>query len=170
MLPLPKHFDLNEWFTLASAIVAMGFVLMLPKRFSPVEIIAYMTFTIYLSQTVDSLIAIRPYDLYDVNDTPKIELFDMVLYYFCYPPTTYVYLYFYDKWKLGGWKRMLYVIGYALLSTILEGLADLFHVFTYKHWHLYDSFLVYVGVYTLYIFVYRLIRFLLRRDHVMRAG
>lgn len=161
MLQLPERFGLNEWFTLAAAVLAMGVALALPKRFSPVEITAYTVFTVYLSQTVDSLIAVAPFDFYDVNDTPKIEWFDMIIYYFCYPPTTYVFLYFYDKWQVRGWKRVGYVIGYSLLSMLLEGAADLFGVFTYKGWKLYDSFFVYVGVYIVYILVYKMVRSLL---------
>ncbi len=171
MLQLPERFDLNEWFTIVSTILAMGVALALPKRFSPVEITAYTVFTVYLSQTVDALIAIEPFDLYDVNDTSKIEWFDMIIYYFCYPPTTYIYLYFYDKWQVRGWKRVGYVAGYSLLSTLLEGAADLFGVYTYKGWKLYYSFFVYVGVYIIYIFVYIMVRHLLsQRDLGSRRG
>lgn len=171
MLQLPERFDLNEWFTLAAAILAMGVALALPKRFSPVEITAYTVFTVYLSQTVDSLIAIDPFDFYDVNDSAKIEWFDMVIYYFCFPPTTYVFLYLYDKWQPRGWKRVGYLIGYSLLSVLLEGAADLFGVYTYKGWKLYDSFFVYVGVYTFYLVMFRTVRSLLtNRNHGMLEG
>lgn len=170
MLQLPERFDLNEWFTLAAAVLAMGVALTLPKRFSIVEIVVYTIFTVYLSQTVDSLIAIEPFDFYDVNDSAKLEWFDMIIYYFCYPPTTYIYLYFYDKWQPRRWKRIGYVIGYSLLSVLLEGVADLFGVFTYKGWRLYDSFFVYVGVYALYLIVYRVVRSLLsnKNNHIGR--
>jgi len=166
MLQLPERFDLNEWFVLVSAVLAMSVALSLPKRFSSAEISAYVVFTIYLSQTVDSLIAVAPYDFYDVNDSPKLELADVVIYYLCYPPFTYVYLYFYDKWHVRGWRRAAYVVGYSLLSVLLEWLANICHVYTYKGWKLYGSFFVYVGVYTLYILVFRFVRHLLRRGVV----
>jgi len=171
MPQLPEHFNSNEWFTIVSIVLAMGVALALPKRFSLVEITVYTVFTVYLSQTIDSLIAVEPFDFYDVNDTPKLEWFDIAIYYFCYPPTTYLYLYFYDKWRVRGWKRVGYVLGYSLLSMLLEGVADLFGVYTYKGWKLYYSFFVYVGVYIIYIFVYIMVRHLLsQRDLGSRRG
>lgn len=147
----PERFDLNEWFTLLSAVLVLTVSWKLPKRFSPAAIVVIVVFTLFLAQTVDSLIAVKPYDLYDVSDSSKYEITDIVIYYLSYPPATYLYLYGYDKWKFKGLPLSLYVLGAASGSVFLEWLADLSGVFAYKDWKLGYSFIVYVVVYALYV-------------------
>ncbi|WP_436234877.1 hypothetical protein [Paenibacillus sp. LjRoot153] len=86
---------------------------------------------------------------------------DIFIYYFNYPLYAYLFLYFYDKWKLKGMNRILFIIGFSLLSLFFEWLADLCHVFTYKGWKLWYSFIVYMGIYILYIFILHLTQNLL---------
>jgi hypothetical protein len=150
----PERFDMNEWYTLISAVLVLTIAILLPRRFSSVHITVIVVFTVFLSQTVDSLIAVQPYDLYDVSDSSKYEIIDVVIYYICYPPYAYIFVYFYDKWKLKGILRILYIIGFTLLSTALEWVSVIFHVFTYKGWHIWYSPFVYLGVYTSYILMH----------------
>ncbi|MGQ7890791.1 hypothetical protein [Paenibacillus sp. WC2504] len=150
----PEHFDINEWFTLISLAVTATIAFLLPKRFSPVVITVYTVFTVFISQSVDSLIAVKPFDMYDVNDSSKYELMDIVIYYLNYPPYTYIFLYFYDKWKLKGIGRILYVGVFSGFSVFFEWLACLCHVFTFHGWKLWYSPFVYLVTFTLYIIVY----------------
>ncbi|MDU0204957.1 MULTISPECIES: hypothetical protein [Paenibacillus] len=150
----PEHFDINEWFTLISLAVTATIAFLLPKRFSPVAITVYTVFTVFISQSVDSLIAVKPFDMYDVNDSSKYELMDIVIYYLNYPPYTYIFLYFYDKWKLKGIGRILYVGVFSGFSVFFEWLACLCHVFTFHGWKLWYSPFVYLVTFTLYIIVY----------------
>lgn len=89
----PERFDINEWFTLFSLAVSLTIALMLPKRFSPVFITVFAVFTVFISQTVDSLIAVKPFDLYDVNDSSKYEVMDIAIYYLNYPTYTYIFFF-----------------------------------------------------------------------------
>jgi hypothetical protein len=163
----PERFDINEWFILLSLAVSLIIALMLPKRFSPVSITVFAVFTVFISQTVDSLIAVKPFDLYDVSDSSKYEIMDIVIYYLNYPTYTYIFLYFYDKWKLKGIYRILYIIGFSLLSVFFEWLAHLCHVFTYKGWKLWYSPFMYLGTYILYILILHLTQNLLNADEKM---
>jgi hypothetical protein len=129
---------------------------MLPKRFPPVSITVFVVFTVFISQSVDSLIAVKPFDLYDVSDSSKYEVMDIVIYYLNYPSLAYIYLYFYDKWNVKGMYRILYIIGFSLISVFFEWIALLCHVFTYKGWKLWYSPFVYIAVYILYILMFHL--------------
>lgn len=150
----PEHFDINEWFTLISLAVTVTIAFLLPKRFSPVAITVYTVFTVFISQSVDSLIAVKPFDMYDVSDSSKYEVMDIVIYYLNYPPYTYIFLYFYDKWQLKGVVRILYVGVFSGISVFFEWLACLCHVFTFNGWKLWYSPFVYLVVFTLYIIVH----------------
>ncbi|MFC5452328.1 hypothetical protein [Paenibacillus aestuarii] len=156
ILYLPLKFDANEWFILIAILFVFTTVLLLPKRFSTLFIVFMMLFNVFIGQTVDYLIAVPPYDLYDVNDRPDYELFDFLLYFLLYPPSAYIVLYFYSKWKIKGLYVIAYILGCALLTTGLEWIAHFLHVFTYKGWKLVYSFPVYIGVYSFNILVLRL--------------
>lgn len=103
------------------------------------------------------------YDLYDMNDFAKYEYMDSILYLFIYPADAYIMLNFYERWKLKGSSRVLYIVGWALLTMGMEWLADLAHVFTYKGWRLWYSFFVYIGVYTLNVLMLHMAKYLLYR-------
>ncbi|CAG7617817.1 hypothetical protein ACFQI7_02465 [Paenibacillus allorhizosphaerae] len=154
----PERFDVNEWFVLSAVALVFIVSFLLPKRLSAIEITVIAVFSLYLSQTVDSLIAVTPFDFYDVSDSAKYEIMDIVIYYLLYPPVAYIFLHFYDRLQLNTIRLILYVIGWSLLTAFLEWLSVLCHVFTYKGWHIVYSPFVYIGVYTLNILVLRITR------------
>jgi hypothetical protein len=106
---------------------------------------------------VDFLIGVPPVDLYDVNDTNKVELFDIVLYYLN-APFAYLFVYFFDKWKISGLRIALYVSVCSAAATAYEALADFFHVFKYKGWNLGYSFVFYLAIQSFYLLLYYLIK------------
>jgi hypothetical protein len=161
----PQSFDLNEWFLTGVMIGQLLLVWLMPKRFHLLVTVVILSFNFFLAQTVDLLIAVKPYDLYDANDGPVYEIFDFLLYAFVYPPVAYIVIYLYDKWKPTGWKLIGYVLGWSLLTFGLEGLSLLFRVFQYKGWHLYYSFFVYIGVYVLNICLYKYVKICVGKAH-----
>lgn len=164
----PIRFDLNEWFIIFATIITLVPTLLLPRRFSPAMTLFILTYNLYISHTADYLLGFPPYDLYDVNDSPKYEIFDFVLYSITYPPVTYLFLYLYDRWKWSGFRLIIYIMGCSILTTGMEWLADLAHVYAYKGWRLSYSFLVYIGVYTVNILLFRLAKRLLPRSSLCK--
>lgn len=154
----PEPFDRNEWFIIAASLVSMLVMLLLKRRFPSIVIWYMFLFNFYLGLVVDLSIATTPLDLYDVNDSIKYEWFDVILYLFCYPPSAYVIIYFYDRWGLKGMKLVLYLIVCALITTGLEGLSVWAGVFHYKGWRLVYSFPVYIVVYLMNIGILGFIR------------
>lgn len=159
----PEKFDGNEWFIIISLLLVLTIALLLPKRFSPMVVVLLVLFNVFLGQTVDSFIGVPPYDLYDVNDRKEYEIFDGILYFFHYPPSAYLVTYFYDKWRIKGLYVIAYIICCALITTGLEWMAVIFHVFNYKGWKLIYSAPVYMAVYGLNILVLKLGQYYLRR-------
>lgn len=136
-------------------------VFLLPKRFSRLLTTFILLFNVFLGQTVDFLIGAPPYDLYDTNDSEKYEYMDSVLYLFTYPLNAYIMLSIYQRWKMKGLVRALYIGGWAFVTMCLEWVSKLAHVFTYKGWYLLYSFFVYIGVFTLNVLMLHLAKSLL---------
>ncbi|WP_276356464.1 hypothetical protein [Cohnella caldifontis] len=164
MLYAPERFDLNEWFDLFSAALPLTIAFLLPGRFTLIALTVFTVFSVFMAQTVDSLIAVKPYDLYDVNDTVKYDVSDIFIYYFSYPPTTYLFLYFYDKWSPKGWRRAGYVLAWSLLSWGLEWAAYRCHVFYYKGWKLAYSPIAYVVIYALFMAMFHMVETVMNRE------
>lgn len=147
----PEQFDSNEWFIIGASLLSMLAILLLKRRFPSIVIWFVFLFNFYLGLVVDLTIATPPLDMYDVNDSNKYEWFDVILYLFCYPPTAYVIIYIYDRWKIKGMKLVLYLIACALITTGLEGISVWAGVFHYNGWRLVYSFPVYIAVYLMNI-------------------
>lgn len=155
---LPSRFDANEWFILAATVLIYTVILFMPRRFPLSQSLYIWVFNLFLANLVDYVIATKPLDLYDVNDGPDYELFDLLLYLLLYGPAAYVIIYFYDRWKPKGWAAALYVTGWALITIVLEWLAVMFRVYQFHAWtHLY-SIPSYIALYTLNLAMFRLLR------------
>ncbi|SHR95290.1 Uncharacterised protein [Mycobacteroides abscessus subsp. abscessus] len=153
VLPLPKNFDENEIFVL---LIMGGLILVfiyLPKRFPLHLLILLLLINSCIGRTVDTSIAIEPFDIYNSFDDNTHELFDEITYTIVYSLYGYLFYYFYDKFhKIPSW---IFVILSALFSTVSERVSTFFNVFQYNHWNLLFSFLVYLSVFILhFLFFY----------------
>ncbi|WML50014.1 hypothetical protein RCG23_09270 [Neobacillus sp. PS3-34] len=149
-MPLPTRFDQNEIFLLIIAALLMLVTYIIPKRFPYSISCLIVLFNISIGIAMDHLLAGPPMDFYDVLDTKKFELFDLFLYVFVYGPSTYIFVYVYDLWFFHRPYRVkvIYLILLALINVVLEYVSGLLHVFTYKGWEIYYSFIVYILMYT----------------------
>lgn len=162
ILYLPKRFDANEWFILIAGTLLMTLVLLLPKRMSFIETLLIWLFNNLLAESADFFIGAPPLDLYDFNDWPQYEVFDVLLYLFMYPPIAYFFVYVYDRLKPSKLQAAFLILVWALLTTALEGCSNWFHVFTYKGWSLAYSFPAYILVFALNLLLYRFVKAKLR--------
>lgn len=167
MMPLPTpplQFDMNEWFVLAASLVVFAAIASLPRKLSWTEISIVWIFNIYLATMADFILAIPPDDLYDINDSPKLEWFDLYVYATLYPGTAYILLTVYEMLKPQGRRMAAYLLGWALLTVGLEWTADRFQLFHYTDWHLTYSFPVYVAVYAINLRLLTYVRRSIRAD------
>lgn len=150
----PEHFNANEWFVIATSLLMIAVFLILPRRFTVTQIIVILVFNFFAGTTGDTFLGGPPYNFYDIMDRPSFGYFDLSTYIFDFPLTAYVVIYFFDKWQIKGLLLFGYLLGWAIVTLIMERIADLVNVFTYNHWHLYDSLIVYFISYGLNILVF----------------
>lgn len=159
MLPLPKHFDSNEWFIIIFSIIFIITAFLSPKRFPLTISVFILLFVSAVSKVTDYLLAASiPFDLYDYNDTAKLDLFDLLLHFVLYPVVGYLLLYFYDFWISKNYNKLLFILITVAGSVIYEWFSVINKVFTYKGWSLSYSAVSYVILITMDIIFYYLIK------------
>lgn len=149
------HFDTNEWFIIITALLVAVIFLLLPRRFSFTQIVVIFVLNLFFGEVGDKILAGPPYDFYDVMGSPLFEWGDAVTYLFHYPMMMYFFLYFHDKWQPRKLPFIGYLIGWIVMTIAWERIAALFHVFTYNHWGILDSFVVYFLAYSFNLIVFK---------------
>ena len=157
VLPLPKHFDQNEWFMIITLVLTNFIVFLLRKKFSKSKIILIVLFSATLARFVDHLGATPVIDLYDISDTGKFEFFDIVSY-FLYPPFAVLMIYFYKKMDIAGIKTLWYLLVWSVLAVAYEWVAVIFDVYKFKTWEHVYSLPVYLLSQYITILFYRFIK------------
>jgi len=145
ILPLPEHFGSREWFIIVTLICSNALIIPLRRKFPPTIIILILVFGLTSAKIMDVLVGEAPFDYYDINDTPKVELMDVVLQ-FIYPPFAYLYIYLYERLHIRGISTALYVLISSFFGICFEWIFVCFGVFMYKGWNLFYSFTVYLYV------------------------
>ncbi|TVY07123.1 hypothetical protein FPZ49_25365 [Paenibacillus cremeus] len=115
-----------------------------------------MILSLSTALSMDHSIGVPPIDLYDTNIYPWLTLSELPTWGM-YPISGYLFIYFYDKWKINGLGIPFYVFGWTLLGTAFEALSTAFGVFIYKGWSLKYSFLVYLIVQLMIVAVFRIL-------------
>ncbi|KAA0544599.1 hypothetical protein FZW96_19510 [Bacillus sp. BGMRC 2118] len=143
MMPLPTKFDHNEWFLLLALFISFSIILFIPKRI-PVSIsILIMLFSIVVARLTDHILSAPRTELYQIMDTEKYELFDLLLY-FLYAPFAYIFVYVYYRLNIKGMKILFYIIVCSTFGTLFEWITVEFRIFDYKSWNLQYSFSIYL--------------------------
>ncbi|PKG24399.1 hypothetical protein [Niallia nealsonii] len=151
-LYFPEKFDENEWTIIVTVIINVLIFSFLPKKI-PKEITPLIVLlSISFPKVMDHSMAVKPFELYDLTDTSKYELFDLVLYG-AYPAFGYLFVYFSDYFK--GLKLVLYFIFWNMIAIGIEFLLVKLHVFVYTGWKLIYSLPVYTVVISITYLFYR---------------
>lgn len=150
MFELPLRFDENEWFVLITIVLlAIGFRL-IPKIYPRTMLISILIFFAVLALVVDFLLGVDyPFDFYDAMDSPKLELFDVIIYALNYPMYGYFFAYLLYRWELGMAGYSIFILAWSGLTTWVEWISMRFHVFTHLHgWTMGASFIAYLFIFT----------------------
>ncbi|HEY0829053.1 MAG TPA: hypothetical protein VGE40_13220 [Bacilli bacterium] len=156
-LPLPLKFDENEWAAIITFVIGYTAVFLCPKRFSKVIVLLLLSFGVAASMVLDQILAAGPIDLYDVYDSKKFELFDLLIY-FMIAPFSYLFIYFYDLIKVKKSWILLYLFLCSLLAVAVEWLFLHLHMFTFKNWKLVYSYPIYLSLQILLLLFYHFIK------------
>lgn len=153
-LPFPKHFDANEWFIIAGLLAGYGAVLLLKKQFPlPVSLLIIL-FGITVPKLWDATLAVKPFELYDINDYPMLEMSDVFLH-LVYGPFAYMFVYVHCRFRIKGLPTVAWIIGYSLLGVGMEWIGALAKVYTHKQWNYLYSFFIYGCLQGLLLVFYR---------------
>lgn len=157
MLALPQQFDANEWFIIISLIAGYGTLYVLPRRFPmPVTILVLM-FSLTIVRVTDYVAAAPPLNLYQMNDTQKFELMDL-LGWFMFPPFGYVLVYCYDRWNIQGVSSSLYIVAWTVIALAIERLAVTAHIYTFTGWKTAYSIPTYLAVLSGYLLLFHFVK------------
>jgi hypothetical protein len=157
LLPLPITFNANEWFIMLSIALGFTWLLFTPRRYPQSISVLIILFTVTMAIIFDHALAAPPLDLYDINDTKKYDLMD-VISYLIYSPYALLCVYMYDKLNPSGNYFTIYVIGWSLFCVVFEWAAVKCHVFTFIYWNLAYSFSVYLIMTVVHINLFRFLR------------
>ncbi len=150
----PKHFDSNELFVIASIILVLTISVFLPLRFSPSKVVYILMFNFFLAVVVDQILAVPPYDLYDIMDNPQLGNYDVIIYLILYPATVYIYMTLVKS--IGLHRRVaiaFLLIGYSSLMLLIEWFASQLGVYKYHGWTYYLSGISYLIIFSLNLLV-----------------
>lgn len=158
----PKQFDANEWFIIIGLCIVYFVVIKLPRRFPSIVTFVFFFIGLGIAMYVDFHFGIKPLDMYTMHDADEYEIFDL-LTFLLYTPFAYLFVYFYDKWKLRGLAISLYVLAWSVGGVVLEALGLYFHVYNYKGWTLGLSLVFYLTSQSLTVLLYTVIKKYYRR-------
>ncbi|MDF2962518.1 MAG: hypothetical protein K0S39_4253 [Paenibacillus sp.] len=159
---MPQHFDGNEWFSVISMLLICCIVFSLPRRFPAIVTIVFLCLGLGIAMYADFHFGVPPLDFYDINDTQRYELFDLILFVL-YSPFAYLFMYFFDKWRPRGLWINVYILAWSAGGTLYEGLAAYLHVYKYKEWKLGYSFFFYLAAQAICLLFYYIIKSIYNR-------
>lgn len=84
-MPLPVQFDQNEWFVIIALIISYSIIIYLPKKIPFSIFVLISVYALVIARMYDHTIESPTVDYYDIMDTTKYDLFDLLLY-LLYPP------------------------------------------------------------------------------------
>jgi hypothetical protein len=147
-------FDWNEWFMILSTIVFLIPLFFILKHFSWVTTIMIWAYSVVYVETIDYFLVGTPFKLYYFSDNETYEPSAVLIHLTQYPCSSLIFLYFYDRWKLRGYKLIGYIAVWTGVAIGYEWLCLINKVLTYTGWKLIYSIPTYpissfllIGVY-----------------------
>ena len=152
-----QKFNSNEWFLIGILTIGVILVWKLPRIFPIKESLVYFIGFVFIGMVFDHTIGIKPFDYYDVNDSSSYELMDF-LSYMTFGPFGYLYIYFYDFFKIKNSHNTIYVFLWTIVTLVTEYIAQILGVYHYKNGYtIYYSFPIYLLTLMSYLYLYKLL-------------
>lgn len=149
------QFNANEWFVIGLMSVGFAAYWLLPRTLSPLQTIFNMLIGVTFGLIFDHTIAIPPFDLYDVGDNSKYELFDFISY-LMYAPYGYLFIYGADRFRIYGMLEIGYIMVWSGIALLFEWIGVQVGLFHYKHgYQIVYSIPIYFVVLSIQLSTYR---------------
>ncbi|WP_409305091.1 hypothetical protein [Peribacillus sp. SCS-155] len=145
MLYFPKSFDINESVIILLLTMNVLIFMLVPKRLPKAVTSLIVLLSMSFPKVMDHTIAVKPFNYYDLGDSARYEIFDL-LSYGVFPAFGYMFIYFIDLLDLKHFKLTLYFIAWSLFAVAVEYIAVKAKIFEYNRWKLIYSLPVYIVV------------------------
>ncbi|MDF2963713.1 MAG: hypothetical protein K0S39_5448 [Paenibacillus sp.] len=132
-------YDWNEWFMIISSVVLVSLYLCIRKYFHPIITIIIWVYSVAFVETIDYFLVGSPFKLYYFSDNETYEPSAVLIHLTQYPCSSLLFLYFYDRWKLNGYKCVGYILIWNGIAIFYEWLCLINKVLTYTGWKLVYS-------------------------------
>jgi hypothetical protein len=148
------HFNGNEWFLILALLVGFSLLYFLPHRFPRKVSILFFIFGVTFGALADHIVGTVPISFYDTCDTSYFDFMDIPAI-LMYGPYSFLFYYIYDLLKIKINNIPLYILGWSIISTVLEWAAVQMGVFHYRHGYwLGISFIIYLVVHSVMVVLY----------------
>jgi hypothetical protein len=153
-----QQFNLNEWYLIVLLFIVAILFFYLPKRFSTQVTIVFLLFGTYTGYITDFLIGIDPLNFYDVNDSSKYTMSDLVTY-IIFGPWSYFYFYIYDRLRLTTKHAPLYILIWSCIGIMVEWVSHEIGVYHYRNGYtIYYSLMIYIIVQSIGLIMFYLVK------------
>jgi hypothetical protein len=151
-----NQFNGNEWLVVAFIVIGFAMIQLFPRTFSPTQTAFNLLFGIVTGLIFDHTIAVPPFDLYDLGDQSKYQLFD-IFSYVMYAPFGYWFIYIYERLCISGFFTIWYSLAWCGLGMGIEFICVMMEVFHYKNGYQFVySFPIYLLVLSTHLWLYRI--------------
>ncbi|MBB2479507.1 hypothetical protein H5P36_04840 [Bacillus sp. APMAM] len=152
-----NHFNENEWFVIISFCIGAMLVYCLPRRFPKKITYVFLMCGVFFGIFFAHTLSVVPVSYYDIGDTSHLELFDL-LSQFNYGPYSYLFFYFYDRFRINPKFSPIYILFWSFFSIGSERLSDAFGVYHYTNgYNIFYSFAIYLCVFSFWVPFYYVI-------------
>jgi hypothetical protein len=153
-----ENFDKNEIYILIMLVVAYTAFFLFPKKLPTSITILFLVWGFASATLFDFTIGGGLLDFYQVNDSNKYELFDLISY-FLFAPFSYFFIYFYERFHIGRKAFIFYVLGWCFVALLMEKVSGYMGLTHYQRgYHLKYSLVVFLVVQTTTALYYELLK------------
>lgn len=150
-----NQFNGNEWFVLGLMVVGFAAIWLLPRIFSPLQMIFNMLIGITFGLMFDHTIAVPPLDLYDLGDNSSYEMFDLFSY-MMYAPYGYLFIYGIKRFRIHGIMTIGYIVLWTGAAIMIEWWGVKVGLFHYNNgYRLAYSIPIYLILQSIHLGMYR---------------
>lgn len=116
-----ESFDKNEISILIMFVIAYAVIFLLPRKFTAEITLLFLLFGFTIGVLHEFTIGGGLIDFYRLNDSNRYEIFD-VIYHLLFAPFGYLFIYFYEVFRIHKITFIWYIIAWALIGVGMQSI------------------------------------------------
>ncbi|WP_158737947.1 hypothetical protein [Alteribacillus sp. YIM 98480] len=152
-----ESFDKNEISIIIMIAIAYAVIFLLPKKFTADITLLFLLFGFTIGVLHDFTIGGGLIDFYRLNNSHSYEIFDF-LYYLLFAPFSYLFIYFYEVFRIHKITFIWYIIAWALIGVGMQSLFIWMDIIHFQNgYELHFSFPVFLMTQTITALYYEIV-------------